>query len=142
MSIAVEVSLLSGKTATVQAGLDEKVNSVILQAQLALGVSKGRLVGASGFVLDGSALTKHASIRNGDVLTFHASKVQVQATSSACVAVLGDGSVVIWHIYAACGGHGSDVKDHLKNVQQIQASFDAFDAILGDGSVVTWGHDL
>ena len=53
MSITVKVSLLSGKTATVQAGLHEKVETLTQQAQIALGVGKGRLLDTSGVVLGG-----------------------------------------------------------------------------------------
>ena len=64
---------------------------------------------------------------------------QIQASTSAFAAILGDGSVVTWG--EACnGGDSSAVQDQLKNVQQIQASDAAFAAIRGDGSIVTWGH--
>ena len=63
---------------------------------------------------------------------------QIQASSHAFAAVLGDGSVVTWG-KSDSGGDSSAVQDQLKNVQQIQASKFAFAAILGDGSVVTWG---
>ena len=64
--------------------------------------------------------------------------LQIQATSRAFAAILGDGSVVTWGS-AFSGGDSTAVQDQLRNVQQIQASCDAFAAILGDGSVVTWG---
>ena len=50
MSIAVEVGLLSGKTATVEAGLDEQVATLKLRVQTALGVGRGRLLDSSGSV--------------------------------------------------------------------------------------------
>ena len=40
MSISVEVSLLSGKTAIVEAGLGETVETLAQRAQIALGVGK------------------------------------------------------------------------------------------------------
>ena len=52
MSITVEIGLLSGKTVTVQADLDETVASFNLRAQTALAVGKGRLVNSSGSVAD------------------------------------------------------------------------------------------
>ena len=64
---------------------------------------------------------------------------QLQSSSGAFAAVLGDGSVVTWGD-AGTGGDASTVQDQLKNVQQIQASDKAFAAIRGDGSVVTWGN--
>ena len=42
-------------------------------------------------------------------------------------ALRGDGSVVTWGS-AAYGGHSTDVRDQLKNVQQIQASRSGFAA--------------
>ena len=48
MSITVEVRLLSGKTATVSAGLNETVATLKCRAQAALGVRNGRLVASSG----------------------------------------------------------------------------------------------
>ena len=94
--ITLEVSLLSGKTATVQAGLDETVETLTQRAQIALGVGKGRLLNSSGVVLDGCEETKSSRIQNGDSLTFHVNGVQTQSTSSAFAALLGDGSVVTW----------------------------------------------
>ena len=52
MSIAVTVGLLSGRTATVRAGLDESVAALSRRAQTALGVGKGHLVDSSGSILD------------------------------------------------------------------------------------------
>ena len=135
--ITLEVSLLSGKTATVQAGLDETVETLTQRAQIALGVGKGRLLNSSGVVLDGCEETKSSRIQNGDSLTFHVNGVQTQSTSSAFAALLGDGSVVTWGDPSS-GGDSSAVQGQLKNVLQIQASADAFAAILCDGSVVTW----
>ncbi|CAE7605194.1 kidins220b, partial [Symbiodinium sp. KB8] len=138
MSIAVEVSLLSGKAATVQAGWDDQVNALRLQALIALGVSNGRLVDSSGGVLDGSAPIKDSNIQNGDTFTLHVFKAQVQGNNSALAAILGDGSVVSWGDTA--NFRGGAVQDQLKNVQQIQTSVEAFAAILSDRSVVTWGY--
>ena len=54
---------------------------------------------------------------------------QIQASTGAFAAILGDGAVV-----------SSAVQHQLRDVQQIQASVYTFAAILGDGSVVTWGN--
>ena len=137
MSITVDIGLLSGKDATVKAGLDEKVGALKHRAQIALGVGRARLVDSSGSVLDASAPIKRARLQNGDLLTLHVSTVAVQACHNAFAAILGDGSVVTWG-NPVNGGDSSVVQD-LKNVQQIQASAHSFAAILGDGSVVTWG---
>ena len=136
MSIGVEVSLLSGKTAIVQAGLDETVETLMQRAQVVLGVRRGRLLDSSGVVLDGCEEIA-SRIQNGDLLTLHVNRVQVQSSGTAFAAILGDGSVVTWGP-AHCGGWSSAVQGQLKNVQQIQASHRAFAAILDDGSVVTW----
>ena len=138
MSITATVGLLSGKTATVKAGLDEEVGTLKRQAETALGVGRGRLLDSSGDVLDLRMPIRNAMIQNGDSLTLHIIQLQAQATSTAFAAILGDGSVVTWG-QADRGGDNSAVQDQLKNVQQIQASAGAFAAILGDGSVVTWG---
>ena len=63
---------------------------------------------------------------------------QIQATSDAFVAILGDGCAVTWGD-ADGGGDSSAVRDQLKNVQQIQSTSSAFAAILNDGSIVTRG---
>ena len=138
MSIRVEVGLLSGRRVTVDADLNEEVGTLKRRAQIALGVGRGRLVGSSGSVLDASSPIKRARLQNGDSLTLHITRVQVQACEYAFAAILGDGSVVTWG-HAALGGDSSAVQDQLKNVQQIQASPGAFAAVLDDGSVVTWG---
>ena len=139
MSIAVEVGLLSGKTATVQAGRDETVQTLSRRAQIALGAGNGRLVDSSGVVLDGSQAIMNTGIQNGSSLTLHVYRVQVQASGGSFAAILGDGSVVTWGD-ADVGGDSSAWQGQLTNVQQVQASACAFAAILGDGSVVTWGH--
>ncbi|OLQ08894.1 hypothetical protein AK812_SmicGene7558 [Symbiodinium microadriaticum] len=139
MSITVEVGLLSGKTATVKAGLDEEVGALKCRAQIALGVGRGRLVGSSGSVLDTCAPIKQTRLQNGDLLTLHINRVQIQACRLCFAAILADGSVVTWGSDAN-GGDSSAVQDQLQNVQQIQASACAFAAILADESVVTWGN--
>ena len=165
MSLTLEVSLVSGKTVSLQT----------LRAQRALGVGKGRLLSSSGSVLDGGAVlrlqqaepltlqvrrvdicAKKGAFADGSVVTWgdadcggDSSGVrdqlnnvqQIQATCSAFAAILRDGSIVTWG-NAGCGGDSSAVRGQLKNVQQIQANSSAFAAILGDGSVVTWGSTV
>ena len=134
MSITVEVGLLSGKTVTVKADLDEEVGTLKRRAQTALGVGRGRLLDPSGGVLDVCESISHARLQSGDSLVLHISRVRVQASLCAFAAILGDGSVVTWG-HASHGGDSSAVQRQLKNVQQIQATGAAFAAILGDGSV-------
>ena len=138
MSITVEVGLLSGKTASVIAGLDEEVETLKRRAQVALGIKRGQLVDSSGSILDVCLPIRLSSVQDGDFLTVHLSKVQIQSSFAAFAATLGDASVVTWGD-AGYGGDSSAVQDQLKNVQQIHATGSAFAAILGDGSVVTWG---
>ncbi|OLQ14791.1 hypothetical protein AK812_SmicGene1072 [Symbiodinium microadriaticum] len=139
MSITVEVALLSGRAAAVKANVNEKVDVLMLRAQTALGVGKGRLVNSSGVALDVFAAIDDYGVRNGESMTLHINRVQASATAFAFAAILGDGSVVTWG-GAGHGGDSSAVQDQLKNVQHVHASHDAFAAILGNGSVVTWGH--
>ena len=84
MSITVEVGLLSGKTVSVEADLNEEVGKMKRRAQIALGVGRGRLVGASGSVLDASSTIKRARLQSGDCLTLHVNRVTVHA-SSLCI---------------------------------------------------------
>ena len=133
MSVTMEVRLLSGRAALIEAGLDEELDALILRAQTVLGVRKGRLVDSSGQILDACALVRDTPLQNGDSLTLHISPVQVCRAKHAFAA---DASVVTsgscWRAFTA-------VQNQLKNVQQIQATDWAFAAILGDRSVVTWG---
>ena len=138
MSIRIQVTLLSGRTATVDAGADASVDEVMLQAQSILEVGRGRLVTSSGHVLDGSETITKCGLRSGDVITMHVAPTQVSFSHSAGAAVLGDGSVVTWG-KADFAGDSTAVQEKLKNVQQMQASHGAFAAVLADGSVVTWG---
>ena len=103
------------------------------RAQTTLGVGRGRLVGSSGTVLDANAPIKRARLQDGDFLTLHINRVQVQPADSAFAAVT-------WGAVRDSGDIGA-VQDQLRNVPQIQASGGAFAAILGDGSVVTWISD-
>ncbi|CAE7290395.1 unnamed protein product, partial [Symbiodinium sp. KB8] len=145
MSITVEVGLVSGKTTAVKADLDEEVGTLKRRAQMALGVGAGRLVGSSGSVLDACAPIKRARLQNGDLLTLHINRVQVQAGRDAFAAILGDGSILTWG--DAEDAEGSvfpnshfTLQDELQNVQQIQASASAFAVLLSDGTAVTCGE--
>ena len=53
MSLTIEVSLISGRSVSVEVQPDECVHAVQLRAQRALGVRKGRLLNSCGDVLDG-----------------------------------------------------------------------------------------
>eukprot|EP00439_Symbiodinium_sp_Y106_P041172 s2126_g5.t1 len=145
LRITVEVRLLSGKAATVEAGWDELIGTLKRRAQTALEVGRGRLLDASGSVLDVHKSIKHARLQDRGSLTLHINRVQVQANGSAFAAILGDGSVVTWG-HESHGGDSSAVQDQLEDVQQIQAMTrngtieNGFAAFLGNGSVVIWGY--
>ena len=79
-----------------QAGLDDEVVTLKRQAQIALGVGKGRLLNSSGVVLDEHTRIRDAGVKNGDSLTLQINIVQVRASQEAFAAILGDGAVVTW----------------------------------------------
>ena len=58
MPLTIEVSLISGKTVSLQTHGDETLESLRARAQRALGVAKGRLLNSNGSVLDGRRATK------------------------------------------------------------------------------------
>ena len=140
MSVEVHVGLISGKTVSVEARLDESVATLKQRAQTALAVGKGRLLDSSGRLVDDQLTVKKAKLEAGTSLTLHLRRVQVQASRGAFAAILTDGSVVTWG-HEELGGNSRAVQNQLKGVQHIQASEGAFAAILTDGSVVTWGHE-
>ena len=136
MPLLIQVSLLSGRTVSLEAEPDEPVKALRGKAQKALAVGTGRLLDSS--VLDAATALKESGLQSGDTLTLKLSSFQVRGHGSAFAAILGDGSVVTWGD-ADDGGDSSAVQAQLKDVQQIKATMNAFAAILGDGSVVTWG---
>ena len=143
MSIALHVSLLSGRTVQIETGLGVQVWEFNRRAQRVLSVGKGRLVHSTGLVLDEAKTIGDSDLGNEDFLNMQIQPTMIQATranhAAAFAVVLGDRSVVTWG-NATGGAESSAVRDQLKNVQQIQASLRAFAAILADGSVLTWGN--
>ena len=72
MSVVVDVGLISGKTVSVEASLDESVATLKRRAQTALAVRKGRLLDSSGGLLDDELTPrKEAEIGTGTSLTWH-----------------------------------------------------------------------
>ena len=141
MSLAIEVSLLSGRVVSLEARPDESVESLKARALESLAVHRGRLVDPSGRVLHGAATIHESRLQSGDTLTLQIGRTQVCGTLYSFAGILGDGSVVTW---GGAGGAGEDLQQRLKDAQGIQATSsasqgDAFAAILGDGSVATWG---
>ena len=147
MSLNVEVSLISGKTVSLQTHGEESVESLRVRAQKALGAGKGRLLDSTGgrSLWRGQPLKK-ARLQNAEAnaeperLTLQVRRVDIcSCTFGAFAAILGDGSAVAWGTTPLSGFDSMAVRDQLQNVQQIQATRYAFAAILWDGSVVTWG---
>ena len=116
MSVVVDVGLISGKTISVEAKLDEIVATLMRRAHTALAVGKGRLLDSSGGLLDNEHTVKQAKLETGTSLT-----LQLQAAGAVFAAILTDGSVVK-SSRAEYGGDSRAVQDQLKAVQQIQAS--------------------
>ena len=113
MSVDVEVGLITGRKAIVQAALNETVATLKRRAQDALGVGTGRLVDSSGSVVEGSVPIRKARVQNGDSLTLvRTSRVQIQASAGAFAAILCDGSVVTWG-HPDEGGDSSAVQTQL-----------------------------
>ncbi|CAE7344448.1 SWA2 [Symbiodinium necroappetens] len=137
--VILEVTLLSGRAVQVTATASWTMEELKLQAQKALQTGRGMLLNASGDILHGALTVDQASLRTGDVLTFHLRETSMAATASAFAAVLGDGSLVSWG-NPNSGGDSSSVQHRLLNVRQVSATHGAFAALLGDGSVVTWGR--
>ena len=75
--MAVDVSLMSGKTVSVQAALGSSVQILKRTAQVALGVNRGQLLDSSGSILhEQSTLTK-LKLQSGAPLTLYVRKVQI-----------------------------------------------------------------
>ena len=144
MSITLSVSLLSGRTISVETEADVDIENFKQRAQSALSIGRGILVHSNGPVLYGARTIRESGLQTGDVLTVQVQPVTILAArrrlfSKAFAAILGDRSVVTWG-GSAEGGDSSHVQQQLRNVKQMHASDSDFAAILGDGSVVTWGN--
>ena len=96
MSIVVEVGLLSGKTAALKAGLDEKVEDLKFRAQTALGIRKGWLLDSAGSVLNAIAPIKDSGVQYGDSSTLHIYRIHACRTASTLPVIHGDGSGTVW----------------------------------------------
>eukprot|EP00439_Symbiodinium_sp_Y106_P073288 s28_g13.t2 len=138
MQACVVVSLISGKTVSLETLGDESVDECV-RRERALGVGKGQLLDCAGSFLDEGAPLKKASLQEGEPLTLQVRRVDIRGGSAAFAAILGDGTVATWGD-ARSGGDSNAMQAQMKTVQQIQATWAAFAAILGDGSVATWGH--
>ena len=89
MSLTLEVSLISGKTVSLQTDGDESVESLRVRAQRTLGVGKGRLLNSNGSVLDGSAPLKEANLQHSEQLTLQVGSASICCGQSAFASILG-----------------------------------------------------
>ena len=119
MPVVVDVGLISGKTVSLQAGLDESVVTLKRRAQITLAVGKGRLLNSDG-LLDDELTVKAAKLETGTVLTLQLRRVQIQSSGLALAVILTDSAVVAWGAQDY-GGDSRDVQQPLIGVQQIQA---------------------
>ena len=137
MSISLSVSLLSGRSVSLEVEPEDAILLLKQCAQTALGAGAGVLLRSSGS-LDEAATVEEAGLKNGDELTYQVRRVLICDNPGAFAAILSDGSVVTWG-HAGFGGDCTSVQPKLKSVREIQSCFSAFAAILGDGSVVLLG---
>ena len=86
MSVTVEVGLLSGRTATLHAGLDEEAQVLTRRAQMFFGVRTGRLLDSSGNILDARLPIRKTRVKTGDKLTLHINQIQLQFSRDPDVA--------------------------------------------------------
>ena len=95
MALVLHVTLISGRTASLEADLDASVESLKQRVQTALAVGNGRLLNSSGSVLDEDATMEAVGLQTGDCLTLHIGRFQIGGgRKSYCfAAMLGDGSV-------------------------------------------------
>ena len=141
--MAVHISLLSGKSVTLECSQDESITCLKRRAQQALGLGGGAggLISAAGDCLNATtdATVKRMRIMHNDTLTLSCSPTKVQVTEKAFAVILGDASVACFgtRLY---GGDSSALQDQLVSVQHVAAAARAFAAIRGDGTVVTWGR--
>ena len=69
MAITLSVSLLSGRTISVETEADVDIENVKQHAQNALSVGRGRLIHSNGSVLYGARTIRDCGLQTGDVLT-------------------------------------------------------------------------
>ncbi|OLQ00119.1 Voltage-dependent L-type calcium channel subunit alpha-1S [Symbiodinium microadriaticum] len=147
------IRLLSGKTISLDAELDESVEALTRRARKSLAVQVCGTYHAFAAILGNGSVVTWGAADYGSVVTWgdkrfggdscavqhRLQNVQhIQATNHAFAAVLYDKSVVTWG-YDSSGGDSRAVQSELTNVHQIQSNKLAFAAVLDDGSVVAWG---
>ena len=74
MSITLEVSLISGRTVSVQTDRKATVDRVKQSAQSQLFVGRAKLVTASGRALEGATTIGECGLTSGDSVTLHVAR--------------------------------------------------------------------
>ena len=139
-SIKLQVSLPSGRCATVSVLESGTVADLKIAAQQSLGQRFLRLAAPDGCLLDPTKSLDLSALKDEDSLAAVAQQPKIAATRYAfALWCRGSDRVVTWG-HADQGGDSSRVQHQLRNVQRICGTGHAFAAILADGSVVTWGH--
>eukprot|EP00435_Cladocopium_sp_Y103_P005670 s596_g1.t2 len=137
-TMQLELSLPSGRCASVSVSQSGTIADLKLAAQQSFGQRFLRLATAEGRLLDPSESLRLA-LRGGDSIAAVAQQPKIAATDSAfALWCVGADGVVTWG-NEHHGGSSSQVQDQLRNVQQVCGTYGAFAAVLEDGSVVTWG---
>ena len=121
MAIVVDVTLISGKRVSLEADLNDSVQSLAKRARTALGVGHGRVLSSSGSFLDGDMTLGTARLQTGECLTLQVGTGRVRDGNGCFAAILGDGSVVTWGD-EDLGGDSRSVQDQLKNATDSKVS--------------------
>ena len=137
-TLHLNVSLPSGRSASLSLPHEGTVLDLKLAAQQSLGQALLRLAAPDGRLLDPKKHLQDSGLQDGDSITAVAQELKAAATESTVVLWCPGGGVVTWG-RSDIGGDSARVRDQLKNVRQIHVAHSAFAAILADGSVVTWG---
>ena len=133
------VVLMGGSSVHISITAECPVAELQQTAQNLFHTGKGKLITASGEVLNPAHTISECGVQPGDVLTLHLRQPRIAASGDTFVAILGDGSIETWGRFQSDAPGIGSVRDQLRDVQDIQASSYAFAALLSDGSVVTWG---
>ena len=141
-TLHLNVSLPSGRCASLSLPLDGTILDLKLAAQQSLGQGLLRLFAPDGRLLNQKRTLQASGLQDGDSITAVVQKLKAAATESTVALWCSGGGVVTWNRSVLVDDSISDgrVRGQLENVQKIHATRDAFAAILADGSVETWGN--
>eukprot|EP00439_Symbiodinium_sp_Y106_P046771 s3396_g5.t6 len=136
----IAVALISGKKVVIEVEGNTRVNELIRDAQIELGVGLSKLINERGDVVNASMTLDEAGIENEETVWGIVRQDAIAASNSAFAVLRKDGSVITLGNPFDGGKAGFEQQQQLKGVQCIKAAARAFAAILVDGSVVSWGH--